>query len=211
MTIYWGMFLPGLLLLFYPADRLLSSVVQLRSFDCFQSLENSARHRPWWWVPILWIDPLRGLAGTLLLKQALGLNSPYWDSTPLPGYCLLLGLLVPAIWGQTHTRREEQVMLAPLGFVFGIVGALTSWPVALLGLIMALTGLFAFRQFHAFFAMGLAAVALVGFVMEINPHWLVPAVIVVGLPIMISIITGRTLEVPTRDSSGGKRAKADSV
>lgn len=67
MTIHWSVFVPGVLLLLYPADRLLSSLVELRSFDCFQNLDNSPRYRPWWWVPALWIDPLRGFAGTWLL------------------------------------------------------------------------------------------------------------------------------------------------
>src|SRR5689334_14674174 len=38
MTIHWGLFVPGVLLLLFPADRLLSPRVELRSFDCFQSL-----------------------------------------------------------------------------------------------------------------------------------------------------------------------------
>ena len=36
MTIHWSLFVPGMLFLLYPADRLLSSLVELRSFDCFQ-------------------------------------------------------------------------------------------------------------------------------------------------------------------------------
>ena len=45
MTIYWSVFMPGVLLLLYLADRLLSRLVELRSFDCFQNLENSPRYR----------------------------------------------------------------------------------------------------------------------------------------------------------------------
>jgi hypothetical protein len=45
MTIYWSLFVPEVVLLLYPADRLLSSLVELR--DCFQYPENSPRYRPW--------------------------------------------------------------------------------------------------------------------------------------------------------------------
>ena len=67
----WVSFVPGLLLLLLPADRLLSRWVELRSYECFNSLNNSPRHRPWWWVPALWVDPVRAYAGTWLLLRAM--------------------------------------------------------------------------------------------------------------------------------------------
>lgn len=196
--------MPGLLLLFFPADRLLSSAVRLRSFDRFQSLHNSSRHRPWWWVPVLWLDPVRGFIGGWLLKQALGLVSVYWSQTSGPAYCVLLVLLSTAIWCQTYTRRDDQAMLAPIGFLIGLIAALTTWPVALGGLLLGLTGLFAFRQFPAFFAMSMGAVALVGFALGEEPTWLIPAVLAMGIPFALSLLTGRSMELPTRDASGGK-------
>lgn len=194
--------MPGLLLLLFPADRLLSSVVRLRSFERFHSLHNSRRHRPWWWVPVLWIDPVRAFGGGFLLKFALGLDSVYWSQTEVPAYCVLLGLLSVAIWCQTYTRRDENVMLAPIGFVIGLIAALTTWQVALGGLLIGFTGLFAFRQFSAFFIMGLGAVALVGFALGQELTWLIPAVAAFGLPLAINLFSGRTMELPTRDSSG---------
>jgi hypothetical protein len=202
MTIIWSLFVPGLLLLLFPADRLLSSAVRLRSFDCFQSLHNSARHRPWWWVPALWLDPVRALIGGLLLKQAFGLDSVYWSQTAVPAYTVLLGILSVAIWCQTYTRRDENVMLAPIGFVIGLIAAMTSWQVALGGMLIGFTGLFAFRQFPAFFLMGLGAVALIGFAFGEELTWLIPAVAAFGLPLGINLFSGRTMELPTRDSSG---------
>jgi len=201
MIIHWGLLVPGMLLLFYPADRLLSSVVQLRSFDCFQSLENSARHRPWWWVPVLWLDPLRGFLGGVLLKQSFGLVSIYWSQTAIPEYYTFIGLLTLAIWCQTYTRRDADVMLAPIGFIIGLIVALTTWQVALGGLIIGLTGLFAFRQFHGFFIMALGAVALLGFVLEVKAMWLVPAVGALSLPMLISFLSSNDLEIPTRDAT----------
>ena len=73
MTIHWSLFVPSVLLLVFPADRLLSSLVELGSLDCSQGLENGPRHRPWRWVPALWLDPLRGFPGTLLLPIITGL------------------------------------------------------------------------------------------------------------------------------------------
>jgi hypothetical protein len=203
MTIHWSLFVPGMLLLLYPADRLLSSVVELRSFDCFQNLENSRRYRPWWWVPALWLDPLRGFLGSLLLRRALEITTSTWALTPKPEYALLVGIVATGVLCQTFTRRGDTgVLLAPLGFVAGIVVALTPLPVALLGIVTSTVGLFAFRQFHAFFAFGLVAVCLLGVVLGAGMMWIGPAVGVFALPIIAGLVTNRTLELPTRNASG---------
>lgn len=203
MTIHWSLLAPGVLLLLYPADRLFSPLIELRSFDCFQNLENSPRYRPWWWVPALWIDPLRGFFGTLLLQHAVEITTVTWLLAPKAGYALFVGIVAVGVLCQTFTRRGDAgVLLAPIGFVGGVVAALTPWPVALIGLITATVGLFAFRQFHAFFAFGLAAVCLLGVVLGTDMMWIGPAVGVLALPIVIGLVTGSTLEVPTRNASG---------
>jgi hypothetical protein len=203
MTIYWSLLMPGMLLLLYPADRLLSSLVELRSFDYFQNLENSRRHRPWWWVPALWLDPLRGFFGTLLLQRALASPVATWTLTPKLEYALLVVLVALGVVSQTLTRRGDRgVLLAPIGFVAGVVAALMPWPVALLGIVSATLGLFAFRQFHAFFACGLVAVCLLGIVLGAGLMWVVPAVGVFALPIVAGLVTSSTLELPTRNASG---------
>ncbi|MCR6655726.1 MAG: hypothetical protein NVV63_07895 [Opitutus sp.] len=195
--------MPGVVLLLYPADRLLSSLVELRSFDCFQNLENSPRYRPWWWVPVLWLDPLRAFLGTVLLQHAVGVGDATWAVTPKPEYALLVGIIGLGVVCQTITRRGDTgVLLAPIGFVAGIVMALTPLPVALLGIVTATLGLFAVRQFHAFFAFGLVAVCLLGVVLGTEMMWIGPAVGVLSLPIVAGLVTGSTLEVPTRNGSG---------
>ena len=87
----------------------------------------------------------------------------------------------------------------------GVVVALTPLTVALIGIVTAALGLFAFRQFHAFFAFGLAAVCLLGTVLGVGMMWIGPAAGVFALPILAGLVTGSTLEVPTRNASGGPR------
>ena len=203
MTIHWSLFVPGVLLLLFPADRLLSARVELRSFDCFQGLGNSPRYRPWWWVPALWLDPLRGFLGTLLLRHAMEMTSVTWTLTPKLAYSLAVGIVALGVLCQTFTRRGDKgVLLAPIGYVGGVVAALMPWSVALLGLITAGLGLFAFRQFHVFFLFGLAAVAVLGFVLGAREMWIGPAVGAFALPIVAGLVTSSTLELPTRDGSG---------
>ena len=202
MTIHWILFLPGLLLLLYPADRLLSSMVQLRSYESFVSLENSPRYRPWWWVPILWIDPLRGLLGTWLIRQAFAMEASVWTTAPKLMYGLTVLILAVAVLCQTLTRRDRDALLAPIGFVAGIVAALMPMSVALIAFSTALMSVFAFRRLHAFFTVSLVMIALLAVVFDTKLMWLAPALIVVAMPIMLGLITGSSLEIPTRNDSG---------
>lgn len=202
MTIHWTVLVPGVLLLLFPADRLLSSLVELRSFDCFQSLENSPRYRPWWWVPLLWIDPVRSFLGTILILQSLTLASSAWAVAPKAAYALALAILAAGILIQTFTRRgDRDVLLAPMGYVAGVVAALAPLPVAAIGIVTAALGLFALRQFYAYFVFGLAAVALLGFVLDAGLIWIAPAIGAFALPLFAVLITGSTLELPTRNAS----------
>ncbi|MCC5023305.1 MAG: hypothetical protein J6386_11170 [Candidatus Synoicihabitans palmerolidicus] len=47
ITINWSLFGLGVLLLLIPANWLLSSLVQLRTFDSFNNMDNAVRHRRW--------------------------------------------------------------------------------------------------------------------------------------------------------------------
>jgi hypothetical protein len=114
----------------------------------------------------------------------------------------MVAILGVAVLCQTLTRRDEGVLLAPIGFVAGVVAVLVPWPVALIGLAMAATGLFAFRQFHAFFSAGLATVACLGLVLDANIVLLVPALTALALPLVIGLLTRSTLELPVRNTSG---------
>lgn len=208
MTIHWSLFVPGLVLLLYPAGRLLSSQVELRSFDWFQNFESSPRDRPWWWVPVLWLDPLRGFAGTVLVRRATaGMTDVAWSLMPKPEYALFVAVLAVGVACQTIPRRGNAgVLLAPIGFVAGVVAALAPWPVAAIGIVAAAVGLFAFRQFHAFFAFGLVAVAVLGLVLGAELEWILPAAGAFALPLIAAVVTDSTLEVPTRRASGRPRS-----
>ncbi len=176
----------------------MSSAIELRSFGSFQQLGNSPSHRAWWWVPILWADPFRAFFGTLLLQQSLGLVSNRWNQTPKEAYALMLVLLILAMLSQTYSRRSQGVLLAPLSFTLGVVACLIPWTVSLIGLAMATTGMFAFRQFHAFFSIGFVVVLGLGFALEASVLWTAPTAGLFLVPLIASILKNSTLEIPTR-------------
>lgn len=205
MTIQWGLFLPSLLLLLFPADRLLSSQVELRSFDCFRGLGEGSSARPWWWVPALWLDPLRGYFGADLLRNALGAGYTRWVVVSTPAYVSLIALIAIAVVAQTLTRKGDHgVLLAPIGFASGVSAALTPWAVAVIAVATALLGLFGFRQFYAYFVFGGIATGVLGSILNVAPIWVVPAACVFLLPVVTGVLTNSTLELPARNSSGSR-------
>jgi len=193
--------LPGLVLLLIPADSLLSSLVQLRTFDSFNTLDRRPRHRPWWWVPTLWLDPGRAAAGTWLLKAGLGLQVTYWSVMPKSGYVVLAVVLGAGVVSQLYTRRERGVMLAPLGYLVGATAILVPWLVLAVGVIGAVTLLFAFRSFGMFCFGGAVGVGFGGLVAGAEPMWIGPALALFCLPLLAGLVTGKDLELPTRDAS----------
>lgn len=199
MTLHWVSFAPAIVLLLFPADRLLSSRVGLRSFDCFNSLRDSPRHRPWWWVLALWLDPMRSAAGVWLLIRSLELEEDFWRPMPKDGYSLFAAIVALSVVGQLYTRRGDRgVMIAPVGFVAGLVLGLTPWTIALPTLVAAGLGLFAFRQFTAFFWCGALALPPLGFALEAKAFWTVPAAVALLLPAVAALLREGSLELPVR-------------
>jgi hypothetical protein len=190
---------PALLLLWFPTSGMLSQKVQLRTWESFQILHSAKTVRPWWWVPALWIDPGRGAAGVYLLKKSLGLQVTFWSQTPHTEYYVMICVLLVGVMAQLYSRREEGVMLAPMGYVLGVVVMLLPWTVAIAGVVLAITGLFAFRYYEAFFLGGALGVAILGALLRMEWVWWVPAVAVSVLPLIATLVTGKSMELPTRD------------
>lgn len=196
MTVDFGSLAPALLLLLFPADRLLSSAVELRTFGSFHTLENSPGRRPWWWVPVLGIDPVRAWGGTVLLRMALAPGANDWAATDKGAYWAIVAGLLAGVVAQLPTRRDSTALLAPLGYAAGIVAALVPWTVTLIGLAAALTGMFGLRHFPGFFAVGILAVGGLGFALHASAMWLLPALGVLATPIVAAALTRRSLEIP---------------
>lgn len=191
MTIDWMLFSAAAVLLLAPSNALLPREVELLSFDRLRNRSTGRRS-----VLTRWLDPLRGFGGAFLLKVSLPLTSDLWNYVPHLEYGVLVGVLVLGVVSQVYTRREVDAILAPMGYLTGVLFAMVSWPVALIALIAGITGMYAFRQFHAYLGLVAVVVTPVGLLLETPIIWLIPMVCLLLIPVLASLMTGRTLEVP---------------
>lgn len=196
MTIDWALFTPAILLLLFPADKLFSAQIELRSFDCLVGLRARDRRRSLWWMAPLWLDPLRGFLGAWLLVRALELNVRTWMLTPKIGFAVSIGVLILAALSQTFTRRDHGVVLAPIGFIAGVVIALVPGFAPVFGVILAMVAMFGFRQFYAFFAVGVVVMPVLGFVFEATPGLVGAASLMFLVPLLVGMLSNSLLEVP---------------
>lgn len=185
-----------MLLLLFPADKLLPTRADLRSFDCLSGLRDYHRRRSGLWLIALTLDPFRGFAGAWLLMHALRLSASAWPTIPFGTFGILLSVLALGTISQTITARDRGVLLAPIGFIGGAVIALVPGYAPLLAVALALTAMFGFRQFYAFFAAGMLVLPLLGLLFEASPAFLVGGTMMFSLPLMLAMLTNCVLEVP---------------
>lgn len=199
MNLNWLMFLPALLLVFFPLDAVLPKRLKFREFDHLDFGEDSwCRSVDAWWLPTLWLDPLRAFAGAWLLRNAWELDEFLGGAArhvPLVVSALILAI---ALGVQLHTRRDRDMVFAPIGYVIGLWFGLLLAPVAALAMVVGVGCVVAFRSWSAFFVFGAIGAGVIGFlIMRMNP-WMLMAVGLSILPWFVSAITRRALIFPLR-------------
>jgi hypothetical protein len=207
MNLNWLMFGPALVLLFLPVDSLLTKRLKLRAYEHINFGEGSWARKPSaWWTPSLWFDPVRAFSGAWLLVNAWGWEDAATGWVKWVPFLTSSLLLALATGVQLHTRREKGALLAPTGYIAGVWFALLSPAVALLAVVVAVVGVFAFRTWSAFFFCGAAYAGCAGL-------WLMgkdlQAPLSAGLallPWLVSAISERTLMQPLLASGHARPA-----
>ena len=196
------MFLPALLLVFFPLDAVLPRRLKFRDFDRLDFGEDSwSRSLEAWWLPTLWLDPLRAFAGAWLLRNAWVLDESLGGVLRLVPLVASALILAGALGVQLHTRRGQDLVFAPIGYVIGLWFGLVVAPVAVLAMVVGVGCVVAFRSWSAFFVFGAIGVGVIGYlVMRLNP-WLLMAVVLSICPWFVSAMTQRTLILPLRSVS----------
>jgi hypothetical protein len=207
MNLNWLMFGPALVLLFLPVDSLLTKRLKLRAYEHIDfGASGWARKPSAWWTPSLWLDPVRAFSGTWLLLNAwtLEYTSGGWTkSVPFLAAAVLLAL---ATGVQLHTRRDKDALLAPTGYIAGVWLALLSPAVALLALVVAVVGVFAFRTWSAFFFCGAAYAGCAGLWLMGNDLQVPLSAGLAMLPWLAGVISQRTLMQPLLASGHARPA-----
>ena len=193
------MFFPALVLVFFPLDAVLPKRLKFREFDHLDFGEDSwCRSLDAWWLPTLWLDPVRAFAGAWLLRNAWVVEESLVGPArhaPLVASALILA---GALGVQLHTRRDHDVVLAPLGYLIGLWFGLLVAPVAALAMVVGVGCVAAFRAWSAFFVFGAIGTGVIGYLLMRMDPWMLMTVALSILPWFVSAIMQRTLIFPLR-------------
>ena len=193
------MFFPALVLVFFPLDAVLPKRLKFRDFDHLDFGEDSwCRSLEAWWLPTLWMDPLRAGAGAWLLRHAWVADASLGGIARHAPLVASAVILAGALGVQLHTRRDRDMLFAPIGYVIGLWFGLLLSPVAALAMVVGVGCVVAFRSWSAFFVFGAIATGVIGFLLMRMDPWMLMTVALSILPWFVSAITQRVLIFPLR-------------
>jgi len=196
MKIHWALFIPALLLLFYPLDSWLRGQISLRDFEHVNRQRRPDAPHTWWRAPYFWIDPVRAFIGAWLLRHSWEIEPPLpglWRHLPLLASLIVLSLSIGA---QMHTRRDDDALFAPIGYSAGVVFALLPPQIAILVVILAGACLVGFRGWSAFFISGAIGAGAMGYMILRMDYWMVVTVVLLMEPSLLSLLVRRKLRLP---------------
>lgn len=180
----------ALLLLLFPLGPLFGARLKLAPFD--------RRARPGLRsLFLLLIDPVRAYYGaSLFLTQA----APWREWSFADGYggeLVIAAFFGATLAAQTFGRMTPDYVLAPLGFMAGLVIALLNPVAATFSLILAFSAAWAFRAWAASFLVGALAIAGIGFALmsEDRIQTALFGILCAG-PALISLMLARQMALP---------------
>ncbi len=198
MIIEWGILLPAIVLLFYPADRILPHSLRLRTYGQLSDPARSHRHNWWLWQPALWADALRCAVAIWLVGFAL---SPLGNNAAAKPSVLLGGLILVGVLPQMVTLRKAATMFAPLGYVFAALFVMLPFAAALPVAVLGVVGLMALREFSAIFVGGAIVTAASGYLLGGSVTAVVIMAGVFVLPMVVSTMFRCKLVLPVQSRS----------
>lgn len=194
MNIEWGILLPALVLLYYPADRMLPQSLRLRSYGQLSDPAHAHRHRWWLWQPALWADALRCGASIWLIRFAL---APH-GGAPTRIVAILGALLAVGVVPQMVTARKAATMFAPLGYVFAALFVLLPFAAALPVAVLGVVGLMALRDFAAIFLGGAIVTAVFGYLLGGTAVAVASVAVTFALPVVVGTMFRCKLALPVQ-------------
>jgi len=198
MIIAWGILLPSVVLLYYPAERIIPFGHKLRTYSQLSDPAQRHRHSWWRWQPALWADALRIAAAVWLLDFSIVAEAG--ESRAL-AVVTLGGLLMLGLIPQMVTRRKPDAMFAPAGYVLAVLFVLLPLSAALPTAVLGIVGLMALRDFTALFLVGGLMSVLLGYLLggSVVTSCMVAAIF--ALPAIVSAMFRCKLVLPVRVGS----------
>lgn len=191
----WTMLVPAVVLLYYPAERIMPTGAKLRSY--LQLNDPVAGHRRFWWrwQPALWADAGRIALAVGAVRFAL---SPGLATDDAWATVILGALLLPGLMLQMVTRRKDGAMYAPVGYAIATLVVLLPPITALQVAVISIVALGAIRYFDAFFLGGGATSLALGLLPGAPKLSALLVAAVFILPVLLAAMFRRKLVLPVR-------------
>lgn len=203
MVINW---IPLLVALFFgliPPRCLIKGEVRYLTFEdiwtkAIRPMHGDHRRRRWWKLPLVWIDPIRGLVTAYYVLEAFPKPLRGSGIPPYPYLSAIAVTLLACLWMQTVGRRATGETISPTGFLAGMITIVLPLEVSLPVLVVGLATIVAVREYaHGYYAAALVGAALGYLSMGANLKLIAPIALIL-LPVTVNWIRGTRLVVPVR-------------
>lgn len=203
MVINWIPLIIALLLGLIPPRYLIKGEVRYLIFEdlwskAIRPAHGDHRRRRWWKLPLVWVDPIRGLVAAYYILEAFPKPVKGSGHSPYPYLSAIAVTLLACLWMQTVGRRRSGETISPTGFLAGMIAIVLPYEVAIPVLVVGLATIAAVRDYaYGYYAAALMAAGFGYFFMGANIKLITPLALIL-LPVTVNWLRGTRLVVPVR-------------
>jgi hypothetical protein len=203
MVINWIPLIIALLFGLIPPRLLIKGEVRFLGFEdlwlkAIRPPHGEHRRRRWWKLPLVWIDPIRGLVTAHYLLEAFPKPLRGSGQTAYPHLSAIAVTLWLCLWMQTLGRRRSGETISPTGFLAGMIVILLPYEVAVPVLVVGFSTVIAVRDYNfGYYAAALMCAGFGYFFMGFSLNLIAPMGLLL-LPVVVNWLRGTRLVVPVR-------------
>lgn len=198
-------YITGVFLLVLPAGLISRRRLKVVSLP---ELAERTRNRLGWLHWVNFIDLARAWAGLELVQHAFAVIDPAAASTLLPLVTTAIAALAGLGLQQVFHSADEDDLVAPVAYAFGLTFAFIPPQVALLALPLGLAAAVGLRSLGTGFVLAAVATAVLGFLLRLSPMIVATASLLLFAPALLAGVLQRRLVLTVRNRPNGEARPA---
>lgn len=186
----------GVFLLVLPAGLISRRRLKIVSLP---ELAERSRHRLGWLHWVNFVDLARAWGGLELVQHAFTVIDPAAAAGPLPQLTTAIAALAGLGLQQVFHSADEDDLVAPVAYAFGLTFAFIPPQIALLALPLGLATALGLRSLGTGFVLAAASTAVLGFLMRVSPLVVATASLLLFSPALLAGVLQRRLVLTVRN------------